>query len=84
MGIFRRRQPNLATVHNRPLRCLVCGNATFWDREIKLNSTGMELLDLGWANRSAVGLICADCGFVHEFVGDAVALWESDGGYPEA
>lgn len=82
MGIFRKREPSLVTVHNRPLRCLVCGHETFWDRDVKLNSTGMELLDLGWANRSALGLICASCGYVHEFVGDAVALWKLDGGYP--
>jgi hypothetical protein len=63
-------------VRNRPLRCLVCGGGEFWDREIQLNSTGMELLDLGWANQSALGLICTDCGFVHEFAGDAVSLWK--------
>jgi hypothetical protein len=83
MGIFRRRQPVLVTVHNRPLRCVVCGTGEFWDREVKLNSTGMELLDLGWANQSALGLLCANCGFVHQFVGDAVNLWKRDQGYPD-
>jgi predicted nucleic-acid-binding Zn-ribbon protein len=84
MGIFRKRRPYLATVHNRPFRCLACGGHEFWDREVKLNSTGMELLDLGWANQSALGLICAGCGYVHEFVGDAACVWEQDGGYPDA
>jgi hypothetical protein len=73
MGLFR-RSPRVATVHNRPLHCLICGGREFWDRKVKLNSTGLELLDLGWANRSALGLICVHCGFVHEFVGDAVQL----------
>ncbi len=76
MGLFRRPVPRLVTVLDRPLHCVVCGGAEFWDREVKLNSTGMEFLDLGWANQSALGLICARCGFVHEFVGDAVKLWE--------
>ncbi|HET9656770.1 MAG TPA: hypothetical protein VFP72_15565 [Kineosporiaceae bacterium] len=84
MGIFRRRQPDLATVHNKPLTCVVCGFAEFWNREVKLNSTGLELLDLGWANQSALGLICARCGYVHEFVGDAVTLWKRERGYPAA
>jgi len=78
MGIFRKQAPRRATVLDQPLRCSICGFDEFWDREIKLNSTGMELLDLGWANQSALGLICARCGFVHEFVGDAVALWKVD------
>lgn len=78
MGIFGRRRPRLATVLDQPLRCIVCGGEEFWDREVKLNSTGMEILDLGWANQSALGLICARCGYVHEFVGDAVRLWTSE------
>ncbi len=78
MGFFRKRRPRLAAVHDRPLSCIVCGADRFWDREIKLNSTGMELLDLGWANQSALGLVCAGCGFVHEFVGKAVTLWDGD------
>jgi hypothetical protein len=83
VGIFGKRQPSLATVHGRPLLCIICGTGEFWHREVKLNSTGLELFDLGWANRSALGLICTDCGFVHEFVGDAVTLWKREHGYPE-
>lgn len=77
MGIFSKRRPALATVFDTPFTCRVCAHDEFWHREIKLNSTGMELLDLGWANTSALGLICAHCGFVHEFVGDAVQLWKN-------
>ncbi len=82
MGLFRKAVPRLATVHNRPLRCLVCGCGEFWDREVKLNSSGMEFLNLAWANQSALGLLCANCGYVHEFVGNAVQLWNRDRGYP--
>jgi predicted nucleic-acid-binding Zn-ribbon protein len=82
MGLFRKARPRLATVRGRALQCLVCGGGEFWDREVKLNSTGMEFLNLAWANRSALGLLCARCGYVHEFVGDAVKLWDRDGGYP--
>jgi predicted nucleic-acid-binding Zn-ribbon protein len=76
MGLFRKSRPSAVTVYGKALNCLVCGGTQFWDRELKMNSTGMELLDLGWANASSLGLICVRCGYVHEFVGDAVELWE--------
>lgn len=82
MGMLRKREPRLVTVHGRALRCLVCGGDEFWDREVKLNSSGMEFFNLAWANQSALGVLCASCGYVHEFVGDAVSLWEREGGYP--
>ncbi len=74
MGLFSQRRPKLARIHGRELHCLVCGGREFFDREVKLNSSGMEFFGLAWANRSALGLLCASCGYVHEFVGDAVIL----------
>jgi predicted nucleic-acid-binding Zn-ribbon protein len=76
MGLFKSKQPVTATIADRALVCLVCGHGQFWDQEVKLNTSGMEFLDLGWANQSALGLICASCGYVHEFAGDVVKLWE--------
>lgn len=78
MGLFSQRTPVTATVHDTPLECVICKGTLFWDREIKLNTSGMELLDLGWANQSALGLVCAVCGYVHEFVGDAVQMWKAE------
>ncbi|HKS98579.1 MAG TPA: hypothetical protein VJT31_03530 [Rugosimonospora sp.] len=78
MGIFRKREPRRAAVHNKPLQCVVCGGGEFWDREVKLNSTAMEFFDLGWANQSAIGVICARCGFVHQFLGDAIGFYAND------
>ncbi len=82
MGLFGGKRPDLATVRGRAMRCLVCAGPGFWKREIKLNSTGAEFLGLAWANQSALGLVCADCGYVHEFVGREVELWDSKRGYP--
>jgi hypothetical protein len=82
MGLIRKRRARLATVHGRALHCLVCGGGEFWDREVMLNSSGMEFMNLAWANQSALGLICTTCGYVHEFVGDAVSLWDRERGYP--
>ncbi|WP_406082433.1 hypothetical protein OG468_35430 [Streptomyces zaomyceticus] len=59
--------------------CLICRNATFRKREVKLNSTGMELFDLAWANESATGLICLACGHVHLFAGRAIRLFRERG-----
>ncbi|TDD10068.1 hypothetical protein E1181_02190 [Saccharopolyspora terrae] len=80
MAVFK---PKLATVLGPAFRCLVCGHELFWSREIKLNSTGAELMNLAWANQSATGLICARCGYVHEFAGSQrPKLWKENSGYP--
>lgn len=76
MGLFKQKTPVTATYDDKPIACLICAGEHFMTREIKLNSTGMELLELGWANASATGLICIGCGFVHEFAGNAIQLWE--------
>ena len=77
VGLFSiSKAPVTATFDGRPIACLICGTEHFLQLEIKLNTTGMELLDLGWANQSATGLICVRCGYVHEFAGSAIELWE--------
>jgi hypothetical protein len=63
------------------LRCWVCQGVLFFDREVKLNSSGAELFNMGWANQSATGLICRECGYVH-LVAAGAELWRPEGGYP--
>ena len=53
------------------LACHVCGGLRFARREIEMTTTGMTFLDLDWLNRSAEGVICLRCGYVHTFMGDA-------------
>ena len=53
------------------LSCQVCSGLMFARREIKMTTTGMTFLDLDWANRSADGVICVRCGFVHTFMAEA-------------
>lgn len=36
---------------------------------------------MAWANTSGIGLICAECFYVHTFLG-AVKLWKPEEGYP--
>jgi predicted nucleic-acid-binding Zn-ribbon protein len=80
MGLFSRSRASAvtATVDDRPVRCAICGGTQFWDREVKLNTTGAEFFDLGWANESGLGLVCLSCGYLHTFVGDVVQLWNAD------
>ena len=73
----------LATVDRNPFTCHVCGNALFFDREVKMNSQGMEFFDLGWANQSAVGLLCGGCGYVRLFLSRVLEMWKPERGYPE-
>jgi hypothetical protein len=61
----------------------VCGGNLFYDRTIKLNTTGAEFLGLGWANESADGLDCQQCGYLHVFVSGSIELWKQDRGYPD-
>jgi hypothetical protein len=60
----------------------VCGGRLFHDREVKINTSAAEFFDLAWANQSATGLVCEQCGYLHTFVSD-VELWDPSGGYPE-
>jgi predicted nucleic-acid-binding Zn-ribbon protein len=72
-----KRKPVVAEVDGREIACVICGAAEFVDRPVKLNSTAAELFDLAWANQTATGLICTNCGYVHEFVGGRILLYES-------
>ncbi len=53
------------------LSCHVCGGLLFASREVKMTTTGMTFLDLDWLNKSADGVICLRCGYVHVFMGNA-------------
>lgn len=70
----------VATVNGQVFRCLVCQGGLFTSRNIKLNTGAMEFFDLAWANKSSLGVICDNCGYVHEFLGDAIQLWDSESG----
>jgi hypothetical protein len=70
----------VATINGQVFRCLVCQAGVFTARSIKLNTSTMEFLDLGWANRSSLGLICTHCGYIHEFLGDSVQLFDQETG----
>lgn len=72
-GRARRALP--AAIGEAPICCLMCGNDTLRKREVLLNSTGMEFLNMAWANEAATGLICWSCGYVHLFVNPALRTY---------
>lgn len=55
-------------VRNQQVVCPFCRFDQFWERQIKLNTAGMSFLGLDWANKSATGLICAQCGHIEMFM----------------
>ena len=68
--------PRLVRIGDFPLACQFCSYQLFYDREVMLNTSGLTMFDLDWLNRSAVGLICAQCGHVMLFEGDNVSLYD--------
>ncbi|GAA1912893.1 hypothetical protein [Streptantibioticus ferralitis] len=69
-------KPVRAAVGDKWIRCNFCQGDQFRDREVKLNSSGMEFLNLGWANESATALICWTCGYVHLFANRNIELYK--------
>src|SRR5262249_48030407 len=69
-------KPVHATLRGVWIKCNFCQGDLFRDREVKLNSSGLEFMSLGWANESATGLICWNCGYVHLFVNRDLQLYK--------
>ncbi len=65
------------------LSCHVCEGLLFAQREIKMTTTGLTFLNLDWLNRTADGVICIRCGFVHTFMGDGYEWVDPDAVNPD-
>ena len=65
-------------VAGKALACQICGGGDFVGREVSMNTAGMTFLGLDWLNKSAVGVICKACGYVHLFMGRAFE-WRATG-----
>lgn len=59
--------PDRFQVAGRPVQCPHCGHDQFAEGEALLNTAGMTLAGLDWANRSASTLVCAECGRIEWF-----------------
>ncbi|MEU1596483.1 hypothetical protein ABZ468_27410 [Streptomyces sp. NPDC005708] len=60
------------------ITCQICKGDVFRERDVLLNSAGMEFMKLAWADEKATGLICWRCGYVHLFVDSDIKLYRVD------
>jgi hypothetical protein len=67
VGLFTSKSKTI-DLGGEPMKCLVCGNDHFWQRDAQLNTEGLTFLGLDWANASAVCCVCDGCGFIHWFL----------------
>ena len=50
------------------LECVICKSHLFWTRTTLMNTTGMSIIGLDWANKHATNYVCNSCGYVHWFL----------------
>lgn len=50
------------------LECPICKHDEFWTRRTLMNTPGMTLFGLDWANKSALNYVCSSCGHVLWFI----------------
>lgn len=50
------------------LECPICKNDEFWTRKTLMNTVGLTLFSLDWANKSATNYVCNSCGHVLWFL----------------
>jgi hypothetical protein len=72
------RKPVRAAIGDAWITCQVCRGELFRERGVKLNSSGMEFMNLAWADETATGLICWQCGYVHLFVNRDIQLYKAE------
>ncbi|MFI0419008.1 hypothetical protein [Spongiactinospora sp. 9N601] len=53
--------------NGRKLICDTCDNDVFESHRWKLQTTGMSLFNLDWANRDAACFVCTACRRIHWF-----------------
>ncbi|MFC9970431.1 hypothetical protein ACFVH6_05960 [Spirillospora sp. NPDC127200] len=62
MKFFKGREPKRYTLPNgQRLTCPVCRGQAFERTFRKLNTSGMEMLNLAWANKDATCMVCTEC-----------------------
>ena len=59
-------------IEGNALSCPVCGHGEFWKRKTLMNTPGMTLFGVEWANRQADNYVCDSCGYVMWFLHDSV------------
>jgi predicted nucleic-acid-binding Zn-ribbon protein len=50
------------------LECPVCHHKKFWERKTLMNTPGMTIAGIEWANKKALNYVCENCGYVYWFL----------------
>lgn len=66
-GFKEANDPTEFSVAGRPVRCPHCGEGKFVLQGALLNSRGLSVLNVDWADPMASTLICAECGRIEWF-----------------
>ncbi len=72
------RRPVRAAIGDFWITCQVCRGDLFRERGVMLNSVGLEFMRMAWADETARGLICWQCGYVHLFANKDIKLYRAD------
>jgi len=70
MGLFskEKKEAEPIRIKEQYLNCQVCNHNRFFTRKAQLNTAGMSLMDLDWANKSANCYVCENCSYIHWFL----------------
>ena len=60
--------PSQFSLKGKTVSCPHCEHQEFEQGSAQLNTAGMTLLNVDWANKSATILICTNCGQVQWFI----------------
>jgi ribosomal protein S27AE len=65
---MKSKEPNYYEVNGKPLSCPICSNKRFLARETLMNTPGMTIMGIEWANKAAQNYICDNCGYILWFM----------------
>jgi len=68
MGLFGKPEAEEVQILGNPMSCEICHHNRFYQREGKIQTTGLTFFDLDWLNASATCVVCEKCGYVHWFL----------------
>lgn len=68
MGLFKKTEAGPVSILGNAMKCEICNHDSFYQREGKIQTTGMTFFDLDFLNQSANCVVCANCGYVHWFL----------------
>jgi uncharacterized protein len=63
-----KQEPGEYELNGKQIFCAHCGDSRFEEGKAQLNTPGLTLLGLDWANRTATILVCTQCGRIEWYM----------------